>query len=247
MEYVSATIDELPVEQMTALDNGHQLEVLKESERGEHPAAKMAETLEEFQAMSPTQVDVDLVLDDAALLTGGMVPVKAFIRSEASANALRQKRKRQRQVEGGAKQLSVLAPADDASRNAIKAVGTAMREKGLDASLVEHLANSDAAYASKLFNLDATVVERVAGCDVEAVERLFEVATMLGSDALFVFQLMQLDQDLVRRIAPLSPAQVARALDLVEAEVVADEPERADAAPPSRGWFDTLLERFKPA
>jgi hypothetical protein len=103
------------------------------------PEARLAETLEEFEAMSPSAVEETAVLDDAALARGGMVAVKAFVRSEASAEALRQRRKRQRREAAGAKPVQVVAPADKASREAVKASAAAMMETTIDPVTVKRL------------------------------------------------------------------------------------------------------------
>ena len=156
------------------------------------PEARLAETIEEFEAMSPSEVDENAVIDDDALVRGGMVAVKAFVRSKASANALRQRRKRERQAEGGAK-------ADEASREALKAVGAAMRDGALEAALVQRM-SAEPAFAKRLFALDPGVVERVADCDVGSVERLFQVAGMLGTDPAFVTQVLRLDPAVLRKL-----------------------------------------------
>ena len=163
------------------------------------PEARLAETIEEFEAMSPSEVDENAVIDDDALVRGGMVAVKAFVRSTASANALRQRRKRERQAEGGAKQVAVLAPADEASREALKAVGAAMRDGALEADIVQRM-SAEPAFVKRLFALDPGVVERVADCDVGSVERLFAVAGMLGTDPAFVTQVLRLDPAVLRQL-----------------------------------------------
>jgi len=225
------------------------------------PEPKQAETIEDFEAMSPSEVDEALVLDDDALVQSGMVPIKAWARSKASANALRQRRKRERQAEGGAKQVAVLAPADEASREALKAVGAAMRDGALEAALVSQMAGTEPAFAQKLFALDPKVVELVAGCDTALVERLLEVAAMLERDPAYVMLSMKLDEALVRRILDSDQALVAQVLALPEADlrktvmpVGANEaPDEVVAnaekafKPRSRGWRALLPKRFKAA
>lgn len=78
----------------------------------------------------PAVVDPETVLSDEQLRDGGLVPVRTWARTKASGNALRAKRSREKaeKGEGGParKQVSVLAPPDDAARDALREVGKRM-------------------------------------------------------------------------------------------------------------------------
>jgi len=76
------------------------------------------------------------VLSDEKLFQGGLVPVRAFMRSNGSANALRQARKREEKAKDGLRQLNIVVPDDEASRSAVKAVAAAMCERRVSASQV---------------------------------------------------------------------------------------------------------------
>jgi hypothetical protein len=186
-----------------------------EEARAERP--DMAEYIEDIDDVGAGKVPMSAVLDDSDLMRGGIVPVKAYMRTKASANALRQQRKRERQAENGARQLAVLAPADDASRNALKAVGVAMRERGLAADTVSLVGNAEPEFVQKLFALDRKTVELVSGCDAGAVERLMAIAAMLDRDPDYVIRSMQLDEALVRTIPDKDATLVAKVLALPEA------------------------------
>ena len=94
----------------------------------------MTETLhthiEDAHKAARSVADLDEVLDDDQLQSGGLVPIKAWVRSKASSNALRAKRSREKaeQGEGGdaRKQVSLLAPPDEASRAALRELGRRM-------------------------------------------------------------------------------------------------------------------------
>lgn len=74
--------------------------------------------------------DPDTTLDDDTLRAGGLVPVRTWVRTKASGNALRAKRSREKaeKGEGGAarKQVSLLAPPDNEARAALREVGKRM-------------------------------------------------------------------------------------------------------------------------
>ena len=91
------------------------------------------ETIEEARQAGPTEIHDRDILDDKRLERGGLIAVKAFIRSDASTNALRQKRKRERQAAAGAKALQIQVPSDQLSREAAKSIGKAMMEGRLTA------------------------------------------------------------------------------------------------------------------
>lgn len=74
--------------------------------------------------------DPEKVLDDEQLRDGGLAPVRAWVRTKASKNALRAKRSREKaeKGEGGAarKQVSLLAPPDEQSRAVLREIGKRM-------------------------------------------------------------------------------------------------------------------------
>lgn len=80
-------------------------------------------------------IDADAVLTDDDLRIGGLVPIRTFIRSRASANALRvQKAKAKAQTgEDGVarRQLNLVAPIEADARDVLKAVSQAMLDKRL--------------------------------------------------------------------------------------------------------------------
>ena len=78
-------------------------------------------------------VDSETVLDDAALIDSGLVPIRAFIRTKSSKAAIRAKRHRERAEAGHKdqppkKQLNVMAPIDPEARTAVKVVAEALIE-----------------------------------------------------------------------------------------------------------------------
>lgn len=81
-------------------------------------------------------IDVESVKTDDELKSAGLVPVRAFVRTKASKNALRVQ-KHKAKAESGEdgqmprKQLNLVAPADDASRKALKEVADAMLSKSI--------------------------------------------------------------------------------------------------------------------
>lgn len=78
---------------------------------------KPCETLED---MPQLPADPDKVLTDEQLAAGGLVKVNAFMRSKASANALRVKRHRDRKEAEGVKQINVQATEE--AREVIKEI-----------------------------------------------------------------------------------------------------------------------------
>lgn len=78
---------------------------------------KPCETLED---MPQLPADPDKVLTDERLAAGGLVKVNAFMRSKASANALRVKRHRDRKEAEGVKQINVQATEE--AREVIKEI-----------------------------------------------------------------------------------------------------------------------------
>ena len=93
-------------------------------------------------------IDSAKVLDDSELAAGGIVPVSAYMRTRTSRNALRQ-RKAKAKAEAGddgrvpRKQLNLQAPADDASREALKKLVAEMVEGHVLASDLDTLGRID--------------------------------------------------------------------------------------------------------
>jgi hypothetical protein len=85
-------------------------------------------------------IDAADVFDDETLRRGGLVPVRAFVRSKASANAIRQQRKRDKQRAAGLAPLSVAVPNDPTVRAAVKATATAIANGALEPNMVLRLA-----------------------------------------------------------------------------------------------------------
>lgn len=67
-------------------------------------------------------------LTDEQLAAGGMVPVKAYMRTSKSNDALRQKKKRKKKEAMGLKQTGVIVPDNDEARTAMRIVATALRD-----------------------------------------------------------------------------------------------------------------------
>lgn len=67
-----------------------------------------------------TPADPETVLTDEQLAAGGLVKVNAFMRSKASANALRVQKHREKKEAEGVKQINV--QANEEARQAIKAI-----------------------------------------------------------------------------------------------------------------------------
>ncbi|MGE5503669.1 MAG: hypothetical protein ACM31L_04535 [Actinomycetota bacterium] len=206
--------------------------VAEHSAREEIPTeqTEMAEYIEDAEGQGAGTV----VLDDGDLARGGIVAVKAYVRTKASANALRQQRKRERQAENGARQLAILAPNDNASRDALKAVGAAMRERGLPAETVALMAGAEPDFVRMLFALDPKMVALMANSDADAVEQLMKAAGMLERDPHYVMLSMRLDEALVRTILAQDQSLVAQVLALPEATLRALV-EPAAAAVPNDG------------
>lgn len=91
----------------------------------------MSEPKTHIEDVANAPIDADAALTDEQLEAGGLVPVKAFMRTRASANAARVQKSRAKAEageEGRAprKQLNLTAPADDDARAALKAASEAM-------------------------------------------------------------------------------------------------------------------------
>lgn len=106
-------------------------------------------------------------LDNAALINAGMVPVKAWVRSKQSANALRvaaskEKKEREQKI----KQLNIPAPTDEFSRAALKEVANALCAGKLTAAELLSVVRGDAAKMSEVMKkggLRAAILRNVLG------------------------------------------------------------------------------------
>jgi len=73
-----------------------------------------------LEQIPETPADPETVLTDEQLAAGGLVKVNAFMRSKASANALRVQKHREKKEAEGVKQINV--QANEEARQAIKAI-----------------------------------------------------------------------------------------------------------------------------
>lgn len=95
------------------------------------PTLMQSELFPEYSEDIPdAPIDPEKVLNNEALEAGGMVPVKAWVRTKSSKNALRIK-KHQQKAENGEfgtprKQLNIQAPTDEKSREMLKEISAKM-------------------------------------------------------------------------------------------------------------------------
>lgn len=86
--------------------------------------------IEGVEERAPKVVDPDQSISDDALERGGLVPVRAFVRSKASKNAERVRKAAERREKGEngtpRKQINLQAPVSDEARAALKAVNSAL-------------------------------------------------------------------------------------------------------------------------
>jgi len=86
--------------------------------------------IEAVEERAPKVVDPDQSISDDALERGGLVPVRAFVRSKASKNAERVRKAAERREKGEngtpRKQINLQAPVSDEARSALKAVNSAL-------------------------------------------------------------------------------------------------------------------------
>lgn len=75
---------------------------------------------EHIEDIKETPADPEKSLSDSELAAGGLVPVKAFMRTKASANALRVQKHREKKEAEGVKQINV--QASEEARQVIKAI-----------------------------------------------------------------------------------------------------------------------------
>ena len=101
--------------------------------------------------------DEEKCLDDGQLEAGGMRPVRAWVRTRASSNALRQRRKRERDEQEGQRQVNLVADQDDHDR--LKSLAAASRDGNLVATLRQILADLDPGSLSDLAPADRRILQ----------------------------------------------------------------------------------------
>lgn len=122
--------------------------------------------IEDARNAGVSVADPDAVLDDEALRMGGFVPVRTWVRTKASGNALRAKRSREKaeKGEGGAarKQVSLLAPPDDEARAALREIGQRMVAGEVSVNDLRNLGQTSIPTAMTPVDDEATKVGRFA-------------------------------------------------------------------------------------
>jgi hypothetical protein len=104
----------------------------KKREAGEaiETPAEPAEFIEDIEERGPSVVDPDHALTDQQLELSGLTPVRSFVRTKASKNALRVRKAKEKAEAGEAgparKQLNLQAPPESAAREMLKDVSTAL-------------------------------------------------------------------------------------------------------------------------
>jgi hypothetical protein len=125
-----------------------------------------------LEEISNRPMDAERALSDEELAAGGVVPVKAYMRTKASKNALRQKKAKAKALNSDTprKQLNLMAPADDAARAALKAVAEKMSDGQITAADIDKIDNPDVirlgSNAMKVLEnggLKATILRRILG------------------------------------------------------------------------------------
>lgn len=84
----------------------------------------MHDHLEDARKGQP--IDAEQALSDEALEAGGLAPVKAWVRTRQSANAVRTQRHKEKLAAAGVRQLNLQAP--EALHEALKEMAQAARE-----------------------------------------------------------------------------------------------------------------------
>lgn len=143
-------------------------------------------------------VDLNEVLSDEALAEGGLVPLRAYVRTKASANALRSRKARERAAKGEngppRKPFSVQAPPTDEARQALKAAAKAMVDGRLD---------------------PATLTASVDGLKDRRVQQLGQrAAALLDAGGLRAWLLRRW----LWQLAPLQPSETPRGERPLEGE-----------------------------
>lgn len=141
------------------IENAIEGEAVDQSETGVEidPNDELQKVLFEELEMKPVALVEDIpddmpvtaneVLTDEQLARSGVVKVSAYMRTEKSKQALRSEKHKKKAAEGSGdkaprKQLNVVAPTDEKSREALKNVAAAMVEGELSDHLVEVLASN---------------------------------------------------------------------------------------------------------
>lgn len=104
----------------------------------------LADHLEDVEAEGPAVIDPDKALTDDTLEEAGIVPVKAYMRTRASKNAVRVKRAAEKRESGetgpARKQLNLQAPVSPEAREALKELNTALLENRITVEDLDALA-----------------------------------------------------------------------------------------------------------
>lgn len=133
---------------------------------------KSVHLAEHIEEVPNRPMDAERALSDDELAAGGVVPVKAYMRTKASKNALRQKKAKAKALNSDTprKQLNLMAPADDAARAALKAVAEKMSDGQITAADIDKIDNPDVirlgSNAMKVLEnggLKATILRRILG------------------------------------------------------------------------------------
>lgn len=93
--------------------------------------ARLARLRAPLSEVDGAPIPADQVLDDEALHRGGLRPVRAWMRTKASGNALRQHRKREKAEDQGRRQLNVVLPSDEPTREVVKALAERLTDGSL--------------------------------------------------------------------------------------------------------------------
>lgn len=115
-----------------------------EGKTGKAAETAPAELIEEVEDRGPGVVDPEKAISDDQLEEAGIVPVKAYMRTKVSKNALRVKKSAEKREAGetgpARRQLNLQAPVDDTSREALKRLNTALLEGEITADDLDALA-----------------------------------------------------------------------------------------------------------
>jgi len=93
---------------------------------------ELIDYIEDAEAHGPSVVDPAKCLTNDQLESGGLVAVKAFVRTKSTRNAISVQKSAEKRARGETgeprRQLNLQAPVDDISREALKRVNTALLE-----------------------------------------------------------------------------------------------------------------------
>ena len=104
----------------------------KKREAGEaiETPAEPADFIEDIEERGPKVVDPDHALTDEQLELGGLTPVRSFVRTKASKNALRVRKAKEKREAGetgpARKQLNLQAPPEPEARETLKEISAAL-------------------------------------------------------------------------------------------------------------------------